>query len=59
MKMRMSQCLFKHRLHVCLVVQIASDLREAALSLHDVLDGGGLHEEGIAPVSLDNLVRAS
>ena len=57
--MRMSKYLFKHLLHVCLVVQIASDLREAALSLHDILYGGGLHEEGIAPVSLDNLVRAS
>ena len=57
--MNMKKSLFKHRLHVCLVVQIASDLREAALSLHDVLDGGGLHEEGIAPVSLDHLVRAN
>ena len=57
--MMMSQYLFKQLLHVCLVVQISSDLREAALSLHDILDGGGLHEEGIAPVSLDNLVRAS
>ena len=57
--MNMKKSLFKHRLHVCLVVQIASDLREAALSLYDILDGGGLHEEGIAPVSLDNLVRAS
>ena len=55
----MKKSLFKHHLHVCLVVQIASDLREAALSLHDILDGGGLHEEGIPPVSLDNLVRAS
>ena len=57
--MNMKKSLFKHSLHVCLVVQIATDLREAALSLHDVLDGGGLHEEGIAPVSFDNLVRAS
>ena len=44
---------------VALGVEFASDLLELAVSLGHVLDGGGLHEEGVGPALSDDGLHAS
>ena len=40
------------------VVQIPTDLRELAVPLYNVLDTGALHEVGVLPVGVHDLLQA-
>ena len=43
---------------VALGIEVAADLLESAVALRLVLNGGRLHEEGVASVLSKNLVEA-